>query len=80
MKDEEQIEVTTDPAIQVEDCLGKEGVTSHGHVVDHGLHRALKARHLQMISLGGVIGYVCCFSFCLDMFDRGQKKKPWTNG
>ena len=37
-----------------------EGVTvsAEGVVVDHGLHRALKQRHLQMIALGGVIGYV----------------------
>ncbi|KAK5172115.1 uncharacterized protein LTR77_003753 [Saxophila tyrrhenica] len=31
-------------------------VTSHGTVVDHGLHRQLKSRHMRMISLGGVIG------------------------
>ena len=31
-------------------------VTADGTVVDHGLHRALKRRHLQMIALGGVIG------------------------
>jgi amino acid transporter len=29
-----------------------------GVVVDQGLHRALKQRHLQMIALGGVVGYV----------------------
>ena len=33
-------------------------VTAEGTVVDHGLHRSLKQRHMQMISLGGVIGYV----------------------
>lgn len=27
-----------------------------GVVVDQGLHRALKQRHLQMIALGGVVG------------------------
>lgn len=32
-------------------------VTAGGTVVDHGLHRQLKQRHMQMISLGGVIGY-----------------------
>jgi hypothetical protein len=31
-------------------------VTADGTVVDHGLHRALKKRHLEMIALGGVIG------------------------
>jgi amino acid transporter len=33
-------------------------VTAGGTVVDHGLHRQLKQRHMQMIALGGVIGYV----------------------
>ena len=32
-------------------------VSAEGAVVDHGLHRELKQRHLQMIALGGVIGY-----------------------
>ena len=46
-----------------ESALGSEkseGITvgTDGVVVDHGLHRALKRRHLQMIALGGVIGYV----------------------
>lgn len=31
-------------------------VTADGTVIDHGLHRALKRRHLEMIALGGVIG------------------------
>lgn len=31
-------------------------IGTNGVVVDHGLHRALKQRHLQMIALGGVIG------------------------
>jgi amino acid transporter len=31
-------------------------IANNGVVVDHGLHRALKQRHLQMIALGGVIG------------------------
>lgn len=33
-------------------------VGDHTVAVDHGLHRALKQRHLQMIALGGVVGYV----------------------
>lgn len=33
-------------------------VGTHTMAVDHGLHRALKQRHLQMIALGGVVGYV----------------------
>jgi hypothetical protein len=32
-------------------------VTANGVVIDHGLHRALKQRHMHMIALGGVIGY-----------------------
>lgn len=31
-------------------------VGGHGVVVDRGLHRALKQRHLEMIALGGVVG------------------------
>ena len=31
-------------------------VTDDGVVVDHGLRRTLKQRHLQMIALGGVVG------------------------
>lgn len=37
-------------------------VDSQGTVVDHGLHRQLKQRHMQMIALGGVIGSVSLFS------------------
>ena len=33
-------------------------IGTDGAVVDHGLHRALKQRHLQMIALGGVVGCV----------------------
>lgn len=33
--------------------IGNDGV-----IVDHGLHRKLKQRHLQMIALGGVVGCV----------------------
>ncbi len=38
----------------------KDGVdiSAGGVVVDHGLHRSLKERHMQMIALGGVVGYV----------------------
>ncbi|KAH8695305.1 amino acid permease [Talaromyces proteolyticus] len=57
MKDE-PIEVSTSPALEL-DSIAKEGEileTRHGHVVDHGLHRGLKGRHLQMMSLGGVVG------------------------
>jgi hypothetical protein len=32
-------------------------ITDKGVVVDHGLHRSLKQRHMHMIALGGVVGY-----------------------
>ena len=34
------------------------GFASNGNVMDGGLQRGLKGRHLQMIALGGVVGYV----------------------
>jgi len=34
------------------------GVASNGNIIDDGLQRGLKGRHLQMIALGGVVGYV----------------------
>jgi hypothetical protein len=42
------------------EVVQKEAVNigADGAVVDHGLHRALKQRHLQMIALGGVVGFV----------------------
>jgi amino acid transporter len=33
-------------------------VASNGNLIDDGLQRGLKGRHLQMIALGGVVGYV----------------------
>lgn len=41
------------------EVMQKEAVNvgADGAVVDHGLHRALRQRHLQVIALGGVIGY-----------------------
>jgi amino acid transporter len=33
-----------------------QGVASNGNVIDDGLQRGLKGRHLQMIALGGVVG------------------------
>lgn len=38
-------------------------ITEDGTVVDHGLHRSLKQRHMQMIALGGVIGFVYTWPF-----------------
>ncbi|PMD48146.1 amino acid permease [Hyaloscypha variabilis F] len=32
------------------------GVASNGNIIDDGLQRGLKGRHLQMIALGGVVG------------------------
>lgn len=31
-------------------------VSSNGNVLDDGLQRGLKSRHLQMIAFGGVVG------------------------
>lgn len=31
-------------------------ITVNGNVIDEGLQRGLKSRHLQMIALGGVVG------------------------
>ena len=42
--------------VNVSDKTEELNVTADGTIVDHGLHRALKRRHLQMIALGGVIG------------------------
>jgi amino acid transporter len=30
---------------------------TNGNLIDDGLQRGLKSRHLQMIALGGVVGY-----------------------
>lgn len=44
--------------VVVTDKAEELNVIADGTIVDHGLHRALKQRHLQMIALGGVIGFV----------------------
>jgi hypothetical protein len=59
----EPIEIGGIPVVDAASTDQEEAVvevlqTSHGHVVDHGLHRGLKQRHLQMIALGGVVGYM----------------------
>ncbi len=33
-----------------------DGVASNGNLLDDGLQRGLKGRHMQMIALGGVVG------------------------
>lgn len=33
-----------------------QNVSSNGNVIDDGLQRGLKSRHLQMIAFGGVVG------------------------
>lgn len=43
-------------SVHVSEKTDELNVTADGTVIDHGLHRALKRRHLQMIALGGVIG------------------------
>ncbi len=42
--------------VNVSEKVDDLNVTANGTVIDHGLHRALKRRHLEMIALGGVIG------------------------
>ncbi|KAF7542034.1 hypothetical protein G7054_g149 [Neopestalotiopsis clavispora] len=48
------------PSVPTEQTLGDESneitTTANGNVMDNGLQRGLKNRHLQMISLGGVVG------------------------
>jgi amino acid permease len=51
-----QTEVTSKQDVVVGDKAEELDVTANGTIVDHGLHRALKRRHLEMIALGGVIG------------------------
>lgn len=57
-------EVKQSNTVHSEVIEGKEKlvVTAGGTVIDHGLHRALKQRHMQMIALGGVIG---CVQVCI---------------
>lgn len=47
-------------SIPTEETLGNESnaitTAANGNVMDNGLQRGLKNRHLQMISLGGVVG------------------------
>lgn len=59
----EEIEVQRSTIEDGQEVSLKEGidVSANGVVVDHGLHRSLKERHLQMIALGGVVGYVFRF-------------------
>lgn len=62
----EPIEIGDVPVVDAASTDQEEAVvevlqTSHGHIVDHGLHRGLKQRHLQMIALGGVVGYILFF-------------------
>ena len=51
-------EVPSKHAVLIGEKTEEINLTADGIVVDHGLHRALKQRHLQMIALGGVIGLV----------------------
>jgi amino acid permease len=63
----EEVKRTATPEPTEVDSKEQLQVTAGGTVVDHGLHRQLKQRHMQMISLGGVIGYAILMSdemFC----------------
>jgi amino acid transporter len=46
-----------DPTTDEIDAL-THGLASNGNIIDDGLQRGLKGRHLQMMALGGVVGYV----------------------
>lgn len=50
----QEISVTNDPGQDLKD--GQVIATNDGTVIDDGVRRALKSRHLLMIALGGVIG------------------------
>lgn len=50
----QEISVTNDPGQDLKD--GQVITTNDGTVIDDGVRRALKSRHLLMIALGGVIG------------------------
>jgi hypothetical protein len=49
-------------------------VGDNGVIVDHGLHRKLKQRHLQMIALGGVVG--CVVDLCSSQPSQEHPLKP----
>lgn len=50
----QEISVTNDPGQDLKD--GQVITANDGTVIDDGVRRALKSRHLLMIALGGVIG------------------------
>jgi amino acid permease len=48
--------VSNGPSDEIAGEVFAQGVASNGNVIDDGLQRGLKGRHLQMIALGGVVG------------------------
>jgi amino acid permease len=52
-KDKSEMAMTVDSADAADNSSGE---LANGVVIDHGLQRSLKQRHLQMIALGGVVG------------------------
>lgn len=74
---EESIGIDTRPTLEVDNGGKQEEIleSSHGHFVDHGLHRGLKGRHLQMISLGGVVGYIIILRVSTPVLDISLTQK-----
>lgn len=57
--DEKHVVTDTASTGASDQMVGEVGVHDHarnGNVIDDGLQRGLKGRHLQMIALGGVVG------------------------
>jgi hypothetical protein len=73
----EPIGIDTEPTLEVDNGEKQEEIleSSHGNVVDHGLHRGLKGRHLQMISLGGVVGYINILCMSISVLDASLTQK-----
>lgn len=47
---------STGASDQISGGVGAHNHARNGNVIDDGLQRGLKGRHLQMIALGGVVG------------------------
>ncbi len=53
----DEMTVINEPNTCIEQAQGEVTELRNHNVIDRGLQRGLKSRHLQMIALGGVIGY-----------------------
>lgn len=54
---DEKIVAASATSVSEEGVGESPNLTSNGNVLDDGLQRGLKGRHLQMIALGGVVGF-----------------------